>query len=144
MSAYDKAVDLLGQREYTEKELGGKLKAKGYGDDEIDEALATLKSEGYLSDERFAEVYLRSRLRKTAEGRVLLMMRLTDKGVSKALASTMVNKAWQEEEYLPTLIKEWCKLNNRYGTEKAGQKLMQKGFSPAEIRKAEEGAENEN
>lgn len=138
MSAYDKAVDLLKTREHTAAELKAKLKDKGFMAGEIDDAVEKLESEGYLSDERFAEVYLRSRLRKTAEGKPILIMRLMEKGVSKALASTMVSAVWDEEQYLPSLIRELKKLGNKYGREKARQKLQQKGFTLSEIRRAEE------
>lgn len=138
MSAYDKAVDLLKTREHTAAELERKLKDKGFKAGEIDDAVERLTDEGYLSDERFAEVYLRSRLRKTAEGKPLLIMRLMEKGVSKALASTMVSAVWDEEQYLPALIRELNKLGNKYGKEKARQKLQQKGFTLSEIKKAEE------
>lgn len=143
MSAYDKAVDLLKMREHTTKELETKLKAKGFASSDIDDAVSRLGEEGYLSDERFAEVYTRSRMRKSAEGKSLVVMRLTAKGVSKSLASSVVNTFWEEEEYLPSLKKEWSKLKNRYGVEKAEQKLLAKGFTLTEIRKAEENNEDE-
>lgn len=144
MSAYDKAVDLLSRREHTEKELEAKLREKGFNAEDTEEAVSTLKKEGYLSDERFSEVYIRSRMRKTAEGKPLLIMRLTEKGVSKSLASVMVSKAWEEEEYLPTLTREWGKLSKKYGDGKATQKLIAKGFTFSEIRKAKEETGDED
>lgn len=143
MGAYEKAVDLLKRREHTAKDLMRKLAEKGFNADDINHAVEKLKAEGYLSDERFAEVYLRSRLRKTAEGKPVLIMRLIEKGVPKVLASAMVNAAWDDEEYLPSLIREWNKQSTKYGREKAGQKLLQKGFTLTEIRKAEEKSNEE-
>ncbi len=143
MGAYEKAVDLLKRREHTAKELVRKLADKGFNADDINNAVEKLKAEGYLSDERFAEVYLRSRLRKTAEGKPVLIMRLLEKGVPKVPASAMVSAAWDDEEYLPSLIREWNKQSTKYGREKAGQKLLQKGFTLTEIRKAEEKSNEE-
>ena len=143
MGAYEKAVDLLKRREHTAKDLMRKLADKGFNADDINNAVEKLKAEGYLSDERFAEVYLRSRLRKTAEGKPVLTMRLIEKGVPKVLASAMVSAAWDDEEYLPSLIREWNKQSTKYGREKAGQKLLQKGFTLTEIRKAEEKSNEE-
>ncbi len=143
MSAYDKAVELLKMREHTTKELETKLKAKGFASSDIDDAVSRLGEEGYLSDERFAEVYTRSRMRKSAEGKSLIVMRLTAKGVSKSLSSSVVNTFWEEEEYLPSLKREWSKQRNKYGVEKARQKLIAKGFTLTEIRKAEENNEDE-
>lgn len=138
MSAYDKAVDLLTRREHTEKELRQKLSEKGFGESEITNAVNTLKCEGYLSDSRYAEVFVRSRLRKSAEGKPLLMMRLTEKGVDRNIASELINSAWDNEEYLPSLRGEWCKLYRKYGAEKAEAKLRAKGFSSSEIAKVKE------
>lgn len=143
MGAYEKAVDLLKRREHTAKDLMRKLADKGFNADDINNAVEKLKAEGYLSDERFAEVYLRSRLRKTAEGKAVLIIRLLEKGVPKVLASAMVSAAWDDEEYLPSLIREWNKQSTKYGREKAGQKLLQKGFTLTEIRKAEEKSNEE-
>ena len=143
MSAYDKAADLLTRREHTEKELKEKLSEKGFKEDEIRSAIDTLKSEGYLSDSRFAEVFIRSRLRKTAEGKPLILMRLTEKGVDRNTASEEVNSAWENEDYLPSLTREWCKLSRKYGEEKAEAKLRAKGFTSSEIRKAKERSDED-
>lgn len=142
MDAYDKAISILTLREHSSKELAEKLVSKGYGKDEIDSAVRILEEEGYLSDERYAECFVRSALKKRAEGKSLVMMRLQEKGVSKALTSEKVNAAWENEEYLPALEKEWGKLYKKYGEAKAVSKLMAKGFTPSEIRKARE-KENE-
>ncbi len=143
MDAYDKAISILALREHSSKELKGKLLAKGYKEEEIDSAIKTLKEEGYLSDERYAECFVRSSLRKRAEGKSFVMMRLQEKGIAKTLASDSVNAAWGNEEYLPTLQKEWSKLYKKYGEEKAEAKLRAKGFTSSEIRKVREREDEE-
>ena len=65
MDAYDRALRLLSQREHTEKEIRRKLGEKGCGREEIDSAVSRLIAEGSLSEERFAESFIRSRLRRT-------------------------------------------------------------------------------
>ena len=42
MKAYDKALSLLAVREHTAKEIREKLFKRGYGDDEVDEAISHL------------------------------------------------------------------------------------------------------
>ena len=69
MDAYDRALRLLSQREHTEKEIRRKLSEKGCGREEIDSAVSRLIAEGSLSEERFAESFIRSRLRRNPEGR---------------------------------------------------------------------------
>ena len=143
MDAYDKAISILALREHSSKELKDKLLAKGYKEEDIDSALKTLKEEGYLSDERYAECFVRFALRKRAEGKSLVMMRLQEKGITKTLASDSVNAAWENEEYFPTLQKEWSKLYKKYGEEKAEAKLRAKGFTSSEIRKVREREDEE-
>ena len=60
-SAYDKAISLLAMREHTKNELKDKLEKKGYREDDISDAISRLDREGYISEERFAEVFIRSR-----------------------------------------------------------------------------------
>ena len=64
MDAYDRAMKLLAQREHTKKELRQKLAAKGIPMEEVDAAIERLEEEGSLSEKRFAESYIRSRLRR--------------------------------------------------------------------------------
>ena len=98
MEAYDKAVSLLAMREHTEKEIREKLSARSFSPEDIDSAIGRLRREGLLSEERFAEVFIRSRLRKLPEGRALLSMRLRErKGKEKALA-TLYRKGFSSSE----------------------------------------------
>ena len=85
MEAYDKAVSLLAMREHTEKEIREKLSARSFSPEDIDSAIGRLRREGLLSEERFAEVFIRSRLRKLPEGRALLP------GIAEAVSSFFCN-----------------------------------------------------
>ncbi len=58
------AVRLLGIREHNEFELREKLKKKGFDEIIIDDAIERLKNYDYLSEARYAESFLRSRLKK--------------------------------------------------------------------------------
>jgi regulatory protein len=53
-SAFDRATTLLAARPHFASELRRKLAARGYEDEEIDEALARLTALGYLDDESLA------------------------------------------------------------------------------------------
>ena len=55
-----RAVSYLSRREYSRRELGEKLRRLGSEDDaKVDEVLDYLEEKGYLSNERFAEQFLR-------------------------------------------------------------------------------------
>ena len=56
--AYNYAVSLLSRREHTVNEITEKLRRKGYTQF-AENVCSRLISEGYLSDERFARLYVR-------------------------------------------------------------------------------------
>ena len=62
--AYMAAVRYLGIREHNEHELREKLKAKQYDVLVIDHVIELLKQYDYLSEVRYAESFLRARLKK--------------------------------------------------------------------------------
>lgn len=137
MEAYDKAVSLLAMREHTEKEIREKLSARSFSPEDIDSAIGRLRREGLLSEERFAEVFIRSRLRKLPEGRALLSMRLRERGCPDALARKALSEAWEREDYLTPLSSYLEELERKKGKEKALATLYRKGFSSSEVRAAQ-------
>lgn len=62
--AYAIAVRALGVREHNEFELRQKLKNKAYDDIVIDHVIELLKHYDYLSEPRYAESFLRSRMKR--------------------------------------------------------------------------------
>ncbi len=64
LEAYKSAVRLLGAREHNEHELREKLSSKHYDAIIIDDVIELLKQYDYLSESRYAETFLRSRLKK--------------------------------------------------------------------------------
>lgn len=140
-SAYDKAIYLLSSREHTEKELRNKLQTKGFKEEEIDSCVTRLKKEGYLSEERFAEIFIRSRLRKSAEGKSILMMRLLEKGTPRDIAHLKLEEAWEEGLWRESLEEAYTKYESKKGREYAEGKLREKGFSLREIRSVLDGRE---
>jgi regulatory protein len=56
------ALRLLARRDHAIGELARKLRERGFGTDEIKPVLVEFEREGWLSDARFAEVFVRSRI----------------------------------------------------------------------------------
>ena len=137
-SAFDKAVSLLAMREHTKNELKDKLEKKGYREDDISDAISRLDREGYISEERFAEVFIRSRLKKSPEGKSVLLYRLAEKGCQRDIAANAIDEAWEDKLWLDPLKKELETLERRKGEEYAFSKMRQKVFSYSEIREAKE------
>lgn len=61
-TAYGKALGLLARREHSRRELARKLDQKGFEADEAGAALEQLQRQSYQSDERFAQLLVRSRV----------------------------------------------------------------------------------
>jgi regulatory protein len=86
MRAKQLAVKLLARREHSEAEIRQKLQQREFSSSEIDEAIVGLQKGDWLSDERFAEVYIRSR-RLKGFGPVRIAVELRERGVDEAIAS---------------------------------------------------------
>ncbi len=84
------AYRLLGRREYSVFELGQRIRQKWSGADGVEERaedlLEALQEENLLSDERFAESFVRSRVDRF-QGPLKIKAALREKGVSDALIS---------------------------------------------------------
>ncbi len=88
---YKKAIDLLSRREHSRAELGQKLRLKSSAEEELVDALLPdvldeLTQLGYLSNERYAEMIVRSRFEK-GHGPVRIRLELKQKGIESALVS---------------------------------------------------------
>lgn len=80
------AIGLLGRREHSEHELRTKLQKKYDADEKVLDALVEeLKELNYLSDERFAEMYVRVRQSK-GFGPNRIIRDLQEKGISHSLS----------------------------------------------------------
>ncbi|MGC9456409.1 MAG: regulatory protein RecX [Halothiobacillaceae bacterium] len=63
-TARDVAIRLLARREHGRAELARKLRDRGHECEQVDAALDELQARDWLSDQRYAESFLRSRLEK--------------------------------------------------------------------------------
>jgi regulatory protein len=85
-----RALDLLARREHSRLELARKLRQKGCEDAEIRQIVEDLAQEGWLSDARFAESYLRVRLEK-GYGPSRIQGELRDRGVAVELIAELMD-----------------------------------------------------
>ncbi|WOD08352.1 regulatory protein RecX [Marinomonas sp. GJ51-6] len=92
LSTFDQALSLLSHREHGTKELANKLKLKGHTEEDIASAIEQLQDINYLNDERFAEIFVRSRISKPL-GANRILQELIQKGINSTLAKEAVNSA---------------------------------------------------
>ena len=137
--AYACGLGLLVRREHSERELRFKLERRDYKPAVIDEVLSQLVDDGYLSDARFAEVFVRSR-HERGTGPLKIRAELRERGVDEG----MVEDAFRE------LGADWFdaarrQRDRRFGVtppqdfrERARQMrfLQQRGFSGEQARAA--------
>ncbi len=84
--AQQQAICLLAQREYSRQELGTRISRKhALSDSELNDLLDELEQSGYLDDQRYAEMFVRSSVLR-GQGPLKIAYALRDKGVAEALA----------------------------------------------------------
>ncbi len=129
------ALKLLATREHSRRELGRKLRARGFASDAVDAVLARLTASGALDESRLAEIYVAERMRK-GFGPLRIRAELSEKGLPNALI----------DPHLDGQAGEWPKLlaaahDRRFGSSvpsdradytRRGRFLEQRGF-PAEM-----------
>ncbi len=144
-----KALDLLARAEQCRKGLEAKLAKKGFSREAAADALDRLESSGYLDDGRFAEAWVRSRLRIRPEGRTRLLTALMAKGIAAETARIAVEAVLSEsgdpdDAERAALERARLKLLRRSGmnNEKLTAALLRKGFPYAAVRSAVQSGEN--
>ncbi|MGO2513378.1 regulatory protein RecX [Marinomonas polaris] len=138
-SIFDQALSLLSHREHSKKELATKLKTRGHEEEEISATIERLEEMNYLNDERFAEIFVRSRLSKPL-GASRIQQELIQKGINSELAKTTLSEANADWFELAKQLKE-----RRFGEEistdfkekaKQSRYLQYRGFDFEQIKYA--------
>jgi len=135
-SAYRKAIDLLARRPHFEAELRAKLRKRSFEEVEISAAIEELRSAGYVDDLESARVFVRSRLRRSPDGRTKLRADLLRRGASSADAEAALadHKLPTETEIARRAAERW---QLRGGHDRAAllRHLDRRGFSKSDILK---------
>ncbi|WP_236250612.1 regulatory protein RecX [Microbulbifer sp. ALW1] len=87
---YNAAIDLLSRREHSCQELRRKLSAK-HPEANFDEVLSRLQALNYQSDQRFAEVFCRSRVQR-GQGPLRIRRELQQRGVHGDLIASALEQ----------------------------------------------------
>ena len=135
--AYNYAVNLLSRRDHSERELMTKLSQKGYSGG-AEEAIRKLRDSGYVSDERFARLYVRELQTFKKYGKRRIEQELYRKGVDREIISQVLEETDFDESELVSLIerKYGRYLSDEKGVAKTINGLLRMGYSYGEIRSA--------
>jgi len=87
---------LLKQRDYTGYQLSSKLLEAGYPREVVDEALAYVKSFGYVDDRRYVQDYIKSQCK--THSRKEIIQKLSQKGIEHNLIDDVYSELTDEAE----------------------------------------------
>jgi regulatory protein len=91
---YIDGLKMLARRELSELQVRQRLARKGHEADAIDEAIARLREERAIDDERVAEAIARTETAVRRRGKLRVRMQIERAGIAKATAKRAVNEAF--------------------------------------------------
>lgn len=96
--ARGRALDYLSHRDRTRRELERYLRRKGYEEPVVSRVVERCEELDYLDDRRFAEGWVRDRIRLKPRGRIRLRAELREKGVDPDEAEAAIERAFREAD----------------------------------------------
>ncbi len=135
--ARKRAMHLLEKMDRTEAQLREKLKQGQYPGEVIEDAIAYVKRFHYVDDFRYACNYVRYRCQ--SKSRRMLMLELSQKGISRELAERALEEEYMEQDETFQIQKWVQKKQYDRGQADAKQKqkmyqfLLRKGFRSEDI-----------
>jgi len=139
---YQASIYYLGKRMRTEKEIRKFLQKKEYSDDVIDIVVQKLYKEQYLDDQDFAKAYVRTQIKTTDKGPIVIEEELAQKGVDRdKIVQALEIYGWEEQvNKAKKLTQKVFQRNPKESflqkKQKAIQLLRRKGFSGDVINEA--------
>jgi len=132
-----KLMDYLARREHSDFELKAKLKRKVSSIEELERQIEKLKDEGLIDNQRFSEVYIRSRLSK-GFGPTRITQELIQRGVKeKDFIGILESMNWTELAHQVLLKKSKGKeIKDKKIEIKLKQFLNYRGFNFYQIEEA--------
>ena len=134
-----KALSLLTAMDRTEEQLRQKLKQRDYPDDIVEQAIAYVKSFGYINDEMYAKRFVENR--KGSKSRQELRAALYQRGIATEYIDMAFEEVYSREDELDAIRTLVSKRKFSVAESDDGEKkklfsyLARKGFKYEDIRK---------
>ena len=90
------ALRMLARRELSEAQVRQRLARRGESQESIDEAIARLKSDRSINDERVAGAIARTQAAGRNRGRRRVLQQIEAAGIDKSIASRAVDQVFQD------------------------------------------------
>lgn len=133
-----KALSLLTDTDRTEEQLRQKLRQKSYPDDVVEQAIAYVKSFGYIDDEKYAKRFVENR--KFSKSKREISALLSQKGLKREVIEQAFEECYCSEDAIEAIrrLAEKKKYSPDMKNEKEIKKicdyLLRKGFQYGDIR----------
>ena len=127
MSALVAALRILARRRLTETQLWQRLERKGYSGEEIRDAIADCKRNGYLDDRLFAALFVEQKRKSLGNRR--LTGELIKRGIDRSVAADVVeNASVDEAERIDLAIEKIFRTKEQMSFPSAARALERLGF----------------
>ena len=137
--AYAAGLTMLARRELSEAQVRSRLERKGYGEEDIDTAIARLKRERAIDDRRTALACARTEVRVKQRGRPRVQRQIESLGIAPRVAREAVTEVFADldeghllEQALDKRLRRGS-LADRAAAGRIRRYLLVQGFDPAEI-----------
>lgn len=134
-SLKDYGLFLLSRREYSREELRARLLKKEYPKDEVDALMVTFVENHWLDDQRFAEIYCRSKVLE-GKSRKQLEYSLRKKGIDGDLCKSVLSEFYSKEAEILAIekqIRKYQRSSKAPDRNKMISRLAAKGFNVGQI-----------
>ena len=138
-TAFRRALGLLARRDHSRAELLAKLVRAGHGRAEAERVVEDLAGQGLVSDARFAEAFIRSRIERGG-GPLRIRRDLEARGVEGSTVERLLDPEDEAWEARARGVRE-----KRFGAAPPGERseaarqarfLLGRGFTPQQVRRA--------
>jgi regulatory protein len=142
-SAYIDGLKMLGRRELSEKQVRQRLARKEYDQEEIDEAVARLREERAINDQRVAEAIARTETGIRKRGKVRVRMQLERAGIARETAKAAIDEVFDtidDEALLESSLRKRLRGRETIADDREFQRLFRyligQGFESDRVMKA--------
>ncbi len=137
--AFNKAVDIISQREHSKREVITKLIQRGYSRETAQAATEKLEEYGYIDDVRFASLFARELKERKKFGKGRIKQELMRKGISRETADSVLSEIEEDpcREITEILRKKYPSLReDEKIRNRAFNALLRYGYGISDVRNA--------